>query len=58
MERLGMRREAHFKEHALFKGSWDEEYYYALLAREWAAGNCQTAFSTAVAEPGTSFKQP
>ncbi len=35
MERLGMRREAHFREHALFKGGWDEEFYYALLQREW-----------------------
>lgn len=37
MERLGMRREAHFREHALFKGGWDEEFYYALLRREWLA---------------------
>lgn len=37
MERLGMRREAHFREHALFKGGWDEEFYYALLQREWIA---------------------
>ncbi|SFV30885.1 Protein N-acetyltransferase, RimJ/RimL family [Devosia crocina] len=35
MERLGMRREAHFREHALFKGEWDEEFIYALLHREW-----------------------
>lgn len=35
MERLGMRREAHFKEHAIFKGQWDEEFVYAVLAREW-----------------------
>jgi RimJ/RimL family protein N-acetyltransferase len=35
MERLGMRREAHFREHALFKGAWDEEFYYAILRREW-----------------------
>ena len=35
MERLGMRREAHFREHALFKGGWDEEYYYAILEDEW-----------------------
>ena len=35
MERLGMRREAHFREHALFKGGWDEEFYYAILRREW-----------------------
>lgn len=38
MERLGMRREAHFREHALFKGAWDEEFYYAILSREWFAG--------------------
>lgn len=35
MERLGMRREAHFLEHALFKGGWDEEFIYAMLRREW-----------------------
>ncbi|KQU96631.1 GNAT family protein [Devosia sp. Root105] len=35
MERLGMRREAHFREHALFKGAWDEEFVYALLEGEW-----------------------
>ena len=35
MERLGMRREAHFREHALFKGEWDEEFVYAILEDEW-----------------------
>ena len=35
MERLGMRREAHFREHGLFKGLWDEEFYYAILRDEW-----------------------
>lgn len=35
MERIGMRREAHFREHALFKGAWDEEFHYAVLDREW-----------------------
>lgn len=35
MERLGMRREAHFREHGLFKGGWDEEFYYAVLRHEW-----------------------
>lgn len=37
MERIGMRREAHFREHAIFKGDWDEEFYYAMLSAEWAA---------------------
>jgi RimJ/RimL family protein N-acetyltransferase len=39
MERLGMRREAHFREHALFKGGWDEEFVYAVLRREWRNGD-------------------
>ena len=37
MERLGMRREAHFREHILVKGVWDEELIYAMLEDEWAA---------------------
>lgn len=41
MERLGMRREAHFREHALFKGGWDSEFYYALLRREWFSLHAQ-----------------
>jgi RimJ/RimL family protein N-acetyltransferase len=35
MERLGMRREAHFREHAFVKGGWDEEFVYAVLEDEW-----------------------
>jgi RimJ/RimL family protein N-acetyltransferase len=35
MERLGMRREAHFREHAFFRGRWDDEYHYAVLEDEW-----------------------
>jgi RimJ/RimL family protein N-acetyltransferase len=37
MERLGMRKEAHFREHAIFKNEWDEEFVYALLWQEWKA---------------------
>jgi RimJ/RimL family protein N-acetyltransferase len=40
MERLGMRREAHFHEHEWFKGGWDEEFVYAILYREWQAQSC------------------
>jgi RimJ/RimL family protein N-acetyltransferase len=35
MERLGMRKEAHFREHVLVKGDWDEELIYAILEDEW-----------------------
>ncbi|MEO8884233.1 MAG: GNAT family protein [Devosia sp.] len=35
MERLGMRREAHFREHKLIRGTWDDQYIYAILQSEW-----------------------
>lgn len=35
MQRLGMTREAHFREHAQFKGRWDEELIYGILDREF-----------------------
>ena len=37
MQRIGMRREAHFREHAIFKSQWDEEFIYAMLWQEWHA---------------------
>ena len=35
LERLGMRREAHFRENEIVKGEWIDEYVYALLEAEW-----------------------
>ena len=35
MERVGMRREGLFIESIWFKGSWADEYLYALLEHEW-----------------------
>jgi RimJ/RimL family protein N-acetyltransferase len=35
MERLGMRREAHFVQSAYEKGAWTDELHYAILADEW-----------------------
>ncbi|MYU06895.1 GNAT family N-acetyltransferase [Streptomyces sp. SID8366] len=37
-ERLGMRREAHLVDNDLDGERWGSEYVYALLAREWRAG--------------------
>jgi RimJ/RimL family protein N-acetyltransferase len=37
LERLGMRREAHFIENEVVKGEWTDEVVYAMLAREWRA---------------------
>ncbi|HEV2087597.1 MAG TPA: GNAT family protein [Cryptosporangiaceae bacterium] len=38
MERLGMRREAHFVHNEMFKGEWGDEYVYAMLDDEWTPG--------------------
>jgi RimJ/RimL family protein N-acetyltransferase len=38
MKGLGMRLEAHYREHALFQGEWDEELHFAILDREWRRG--------------------
>lgn len=35
MERIGMRREAHLREHIFVKGAWAEELVYARLESEW-----------------------
>jgi RimJ/RimL family protein N-acetyltransferase len=37
LERLGMRREAHFVENKFVKGEWQSEVVYAVLLREWRA---------------------
>jgi RimJ/RimL family protein N-acetyltransferase len=35
MERVGMRREAHFRESLWFKGAWVDDVICAILDREW-----------------------
>ena len=35
MERLGMRREAHFRESDRVRDEWGDEFVYAILAHEW-----------------------
>jgi len=37
LQRVGMRREGHFLRNIWFKGSWGDEYLYALLEEEWLA---------------------
>jgi len=43
MERLGMRREAHFIENCHHDAGWTDEYVYAILAEEWAKHRSWTA---------------
>src|SRR5262249_35731115 len=38
LERLGMRREAHFLRNEFVKGEWTDGYVYAMLADEWLSG--------------------
>ena len=35
LERLGLRREGHFRQNIWFKGKWGDEYLYAILREEW-----------------------
>lgn len=35
MEKLGMRREGHFRDKEWFKGRWWDTYTYAILEHEW-----------------------
>ena len=35
LERLGMRREAHFVQNEMIKGEWTDEVVYAMLEDEW-----------------------
>lgn len=35
MERLGLRKEAHFRELEIFKGEWGDELTFAMLKHEW-----------------------
>jgi RimJ/RimL family protein N-acetyltransferase len=37
LEKLGMRREGHMIESVWYKGEWADEYWYAILRREWQA---------------------
>lgn len=37
LEKLGMRKEAHFRENEMVKGRWADEAVYAMLAEEWQA---------------------
>ncbi len=39
LKSLGLRLEAHYREHALFQGEWDEELHFAILDREWLRGS-------------------
>jgi aminoglycoside 6'-N-acetyltransferase len=42
-ERLGMRREGHFRQDMWFKGEWGDTAVYALLAAEWREHTAGTA---------------
>jgi ribosomal-protein-alanine N-acetyltransferase len=37
MEKLGMRREGHLRQHRWMKGAWQDSYLYAILDHEWQA---------------------
>jgi RimJ/RimL family protein N-acetyltransferase len=42
LEKLGMRREAHFVENEFVKGEWQSELVYAILDRDWGSRSGDT----------------
>jgi RimJ/RimL family protein N-acetyltransferase len=47
LERIGMRKEAHFKKNIFEKGEWTDDVIYAILEEEWfAMGNIDKPFSS------------
>ncbi len=42
LERLGMRREAHFVQNEFVKGEWADEVVYAILDHEWKARQAES----------------
>ena len=51
LEKLGMRKEAHFVENEWVKGEWQSEIVYALLAAEWRVTASRDGGSTAPSRP-------
>lgn len=47
LQGLGMRLEAHYREHALYQGEWDEELHFAVLDREWRQASRQSEWRPA-----------
>lgn len=37
LEKLGLRREAHFRQHRWYRGRWWDTLVFAILAEEWQA---------------------
>jgi RimJ/RimL family protein N-acetyltransferase len=45
LEKLGMRREAHFVRNEIVKGEWTDEVVYAILAEEWSSSPTRSVIS-------------
>ena len=50
--RLGMRHEAHFREHMWFKGDWADTGIYAILEHEWRGAPAAPTVRPSVAHAG------
>ena len=54
MERIGMRREAHFRHDCMVKGKWIDDYVYAMLDEEWRQQHAAVAALLRVENDGAS----
>jgi RimJ/RimL family protein N-acetyltransferase len=58
LEKLGMRKEAHFVRNELVKGEWSDEVVYAMLAEEWGSSPSSSDISTNTTAPASSSTLP
>ncbi len=45
LEKIGMQREGHLREHKWQKGQWRDSFVYAILEDEWACPGSSTTQS-------------
>ena len=43
LEKLGFRREAHYRQNIFFKGAWGDEYLYALLKSDYSQASAASS---------------
>ena len=58
LEKLGMRREAHFVRNEIVKGEWTDEVVYAMLAEEWGSRSSSSDMSSNTTAPASSSTSP
>jgi ribosomal-protein-alanine N-acetyltransferase len=43
LEKIGMQKEGHLREHRLVRGKWEDSFLYSVLVHEWQPGQAATS---------------